>query len=144
MGVRRASGFTLIELMIVVAIIAIIAAVAIPSILNARKSAVETRVIGFLRTIITVNEQYKTRFGTYAPVEDDLIDAGYIPFLAESDSSLEQYLFEDYVATKHLWSVHMDPDDPGVSGDRYFYADQSGVIRVSLKGIATAASEPLN
>ncbi len=53
MSVRRTPGFTLIELMIVVAIIAIIAAVAIPSILNARKSAVETRVIAYLRTIIS-------------------------------------------------------------------------------------------
>ncbi len=144
MGVRRASGFTLIELMIVVAIIAIIAAVAIPSILNARKSAVETRVIAYLRTIISVNEQYKTRFGMYAPEEDDLIAAGYIPFIPDGVSNLEQYLFEDYVGTDYEWSVHMDPDDPGVGGDRYFYADHTGVIRVSLTGIASSASDPLD
>ena len=136
----RKRGFTLIELMIVVAVIA---AVAIPSLLNARKSGVEARVIAYLRTIVTVNEQYKTRFGSYAPVEDDLINAGYIPFIPDDVANLEQYLFEDYTAADHTWSVHMDPDDPGVGGDRYFFADQSGVIRFSLTGIATSTSPPL-
>src|SRR5262249_12229904 len=60
-------GFTVIELMIVIAIIAIIASIAIPSLLNARKSGNEASAISSLRTICTVNEQYRTRFGVYTP-----------------------------------------------------------------------------
>ncbi|HOD51226.1 MAG TPA: prepilin-type N-terminal cleavage/methylation domain-containing protein, partial [Candidatus Hydrogenedentes bacterium] len=48
---KKNLGFTLIELMIVVAIIAIIAAIAIPSLLRSRMSANEAGAIGSLRTI---------------------------------------------------------------------------------------------
>lgn len=50
---KKNSGFTLIELMIVVAIIAIIAAIAIPAILRARISGNETSAVGTLRTLVT-------------------------------------------------------------------------------------------
>ena len=58
---KREQGFTLIELMIVVAIIA---AIAIPSLMNARKAGNEASAISSLRTLCTVNNQYRTRFQT--------------------------------------------------------------------------------
>jgi prepilin-type N-terminal cleavage/methylation domain-containing protein len=64
-SMKRNEGFTLIELMIVVAIIAIIAAIAIPSLLNARKAGNEASAISSCRTLCTVNEQYRTRFQAY-------------------------------------------------------------------------------
>lgn len=62
--VYRKGAFTLIELMLVIAVIAIIAAIAIPSLLNARMSANEASAISTMRTLVTVNEQYRTRFGS--------------------------------------------------------------------------------
>ncbi len=130
-------AFTLIELMIVVALIAIVAAVAIPSLLHARKSANETTAIGFLRTAVTVNEQYKTRFQTYPASEVDLQDAGLI-----TDQGPRGYVL-DFVTTAHRWRLRANPETPGQTGDRSFWVDQSGVIRWSATGPATSTSPAL-
>jgi prepilin-type N-terminal cleavage/methylation domain-containing protein len=56
--VRRSPGFTLIEIMIVVAIIAMIATIAIPNFLRARKRAQATRMMDDLRLIDNALDRY--------------------------------------------------------------------------------------
>ena len=57
---KTEKGFTLIELMIVVAVIAIIAAIAIPNLLRSRMSANEASAIGALRTISNGEVQFQS------------------------------------------------------------------------------------
>ncbi len=150
---RTQRGFTLIELMIVVAIIAIVAAIALPSLANARKSANEASAIGSLRSLTTVMEQYRTRFGRYPSAWSHIRDTGYLAGFdgavgaglggAPNVGGKSGYSFVISALTGIPWRVFAIPNQVGETGDRYFYVDSSGVIRFSLTGIAGHTSPPL-
>src|SRR3978361_1251144 len=75
----RRSGFTLVEIMIVVAIIALLAAIAVPSFLRARKRSQGTTSLETLRTVDSAKDQYAIEKGkgpTVTPLPVDL--AAYV------------------------------------------------------------------
>ena len=139
---KRTQGFTLIELMIVVAIIAIIAAIAIPSLLNARKAGNEASAISSLRTLSTVSEQYRTRFQTYASSLGNLSAAGYIDSVRGSGTN-SGYGFT-FAGGTNTYTTAAAPTTAGTTGDRGFFINQTGVVRFSASGAATSASSPLD
>ncbi len=143
---QHREGFTLVELMIVVAIIAILMAFSIPIISNARISTNEGAAVSSIRTITSANTTYRIRFGSYAGDLDDLNSSGIIDAVlaaAVQTPGKSGYIF-NYSVSPGSWKIDAQPLDPGVSGQRYFFADTSGVIRTADGVAADSTSKPLD
>jgi len=139
-------GFTLIELMIVVAIIAIIAAIAIPNLLRSRLLSNESTAISNLKAIVGAEVAYNSANGSYTGDFADLTGADP-PFLAGNwggENNIKQgYTFTLGSTGSNNFTCNADPADPGESGIRYFYTDASGVIRFKTGGQAGAGDPPI-
>jgi type IV pilus assembly protein PilA len=145
-------GFTLIELIIVCAIIAILSAVGYGYMSQQMMLAHETAAIEEIRTIHTAEAQYFAQFGKYAPGLKALGPSGnrtsgpeaaglIPPNLAGGKKS--GYLV-DLAETTDGYAVTAVPQKPGSSGRRSFYSDQTLVIRVGWTAeAANANSAPI-
>jgi type IV pilus assembly protein PilA len=153
----RQKGFSLIELLIVVAIILIIAAIAIPNLLRSRMAASEAAAVAALRTVNTSEIVYQSSYGgSYATGLTNLSDGGApancqapTPPVATSacliDNSLASgvkggYSFP-YVpvavgGVNTTYTLHADPI--GTTGQRHFFTDETNVIRVNAAASASA------
>ena len=142
-------GFTLIELMIVVAIIALIAAIAIPNLLRSRMQANEASAVSDLRTICAGQITCSTNrlaFGDFAALVDESDGAG--------TSFVDTTWYEGRVKAGYIFSIpQADPDsfvcfaDPvslGITGGRFFRIDNSGIVRYDPAGQPGPGAPALN
>ncbi len=105
---RSRRAFTLIELLIVVAIIAILAAIAVPNFLEAQTRAKTAAVLSDMRSVKTALESYQVDYSTYPPIagnEDNVMNMGgmmRMPFLPLSLTTPISY----------MQSIPLDPFNP--------------------------------
>jgi len=150
-AMRRARGFSLIELLIVVAMILIIAAIAVPSFLRSRIAAYESAAVASIRTLNTAQVTYNSAYPTvgYAGSMAALGGTNCTPPNSTSacliDTALAGgqrggYNFTlshvtgtpnssyNFIATPILWNY---------SGIRYFCSYADAVVRYSMTTITT-------
>ncbi len=163
---RKQKGFSLIELLIVVAIILIIAAIAIPNLLRSRIAANESSAVGSVRSVNTAQVTYAS---TYPDVgfATTLSQLGPVSTPGAAPTSTNAGLLDGVLGCANAicgksgynftlnanlptngvagasYSVNGDPITVGQSGQRYFYSDPSGVIRFSNTAQAKETDTPL-
>jgi len=153
---NREKGFSLIELLVVVAIIMVIVAIAIPNLLRTRMTANEASAVGSLSALNTACITYLTLYGGYPPTlaslgpgnpassaSADLIDS----VLSSGAKGGYEFSYSagprDGSGRVNVYSITAEPTSPGSTGQRTFYTDQSGVIRSNDGAPANATSTPI-
>lgn len=154
---KRQAGFSLIELLIALAIILIVAAIAIPNFMRSRMAANEAAAVQNMRDITTGQVVYSTTYGIgFSGTLGNLGGTG--PATATSAGLIDDILatgtksgfIYTYVPTNpdpkgnpQGFALNANPQNFGATGQRYFFTDQSGVIRQSLVAPAKPSDNPI-
>jgi prepilin-type N-terminal cleavage/methylation domain-containing protein len=145
---RKQKGFSLIELLIVVAIILIIAAIAIPNLLKSKMAAADSGAVATIRTLNTVEVTYSTQYpsigyaGTLVALGPNatcdsahacLIDSVLASGTKSGFKYFDPVVVNDGASTpvNIQYTLSNTPTNPGVSGSREVCSNEDAVLRSS-------------
>ncbi len=147
---RRRRGFSLIELLIVIAIILVILAVAVPKLGSAKMNANEMVVIREIQTIHQAQTQYMSQFGRFATTLAELgppTSGGPSPQASDlipsslTSGEKDGYLF-NMTATPQGYTLNVNPKVYNSTGRRTFFSDQTMAIHQNWTAEPANASSP--
>jgi type II secretory pathway pseudopilin PulG len=126
-------------------LIGVLVAIAVPNVVLAQKRGNEAAAVGVLRTIATAQAVFREgdKDKSFAGSLKQLGDAQLID-LGLASGTKQGYLFTVRTGKDaHAdWSANATPAIPTRTGDRWFFIDQTGTIRVSTTGPADETSTP--
>ncbi len=159
----REGGFTLVEIMIVVAIIALLAAIAIPNVLRGRTTANESAAIGNARALVSSIEMFRSVNNAYPAVwqtamyeADCAVEAVPTPDFGPPSfcNTMAGGLVQGYLWTYAVgagnatYTLRATPSVVNNTGTRSFFTDESGLVRHCTTGAqgtqATLASPTID
>ncbi len=144
---KRRHGFTLVEIMIVVAIVMTLATLAISSVLRTRHSANEMAAVASCRTVVTAAQNFYANSypHTYPGSLSELIEPTSNPPYIDSvlaSGTKQGYVFTYALVDSESFTLNAAPAVSGKTGTRCFFADETSVIRANNNGPA-GASDPV-
>lgn len=129
---RRQSGFTLVELMIVISIISVIASIAIPNLLRARKGSNRSAALATVRNFVGAAMSFSVASELQSYWESDTLDfAPHFSHVATKGGYRYKY-FSDDTASDDIHEafrfIYLAYPVSKSSGDMAFYSDESGSV----------------
>jgi len=141
---KKRRGFTLVEIMIVLAIVMTLATLVVSSVLRARHNANEVAAVAACKTIATACQNFYTNTfpHTYPAVLSDLTSPASNPPYIDSvlaGGVKQGYNFTYVFIDAEGFTLNADPGVPGKTGTRHFFVDESGIIKANRDGQASSA-----